>query len=174
MRVEVRAYVLFLALDLGGDVTGAGRRQLVCVDKEAAVGVTWVEREHTMDDVLLKAFAVMARGQRAASGLREEAGFDSLRLSVISHVLDDYAPFAFSVLSAEGPGILDIAGANETLTADPVAFVKLFSVVEGVIKFLFLRFSHAVHQIIGRLISDVGVLLQRQRIIVDGVLRRIS
>ena len=113
-----------------------------------------------MVDVLLEALAVVARGQSAASGFGEQAGLDALGLSVVSDFLDDDAPFAVDVLGADRAGVSDAAGADETFTADPVALVELLAVVERVIEFLFLLLGHAINQIVGRLVGNIGVFLQ--------------
>ena len=124
------------------------RWQLVGVDEETAVRIARVERQHAMVDVLLEALAVVARSQSAASGFREQAGFDALRLRVVGDVLDDDAPFAVDVLGAQRSGVFDVAGADESFTADPVTLVELFAVVERVVEFLFLRFGDAIDQIV--------------------------
>ena len=38
---------------LGGDVTGAGTGELVGVDEESSVGITGVQGEHPVVDILL-------------------------------------------------------------------------------------------------------------------------
>ena len=134
--------------------------QLVGVDEETLVGIARVEWEHAVVDVLLEALAVVARGQSAASGFGEQAGLDALGLSVVSDFLDDDAPFAVDVLGADRAGVSDAAGADETFTADPVALVELLAVVERVIEFLFLLLGHAINQIVGRLVGNIGVFLQ--------------
>ena len=159
-------------LDLGRDVAGAGRGQLVGVDEETLVRVARVEGEHAMVDVLLQALAVVARSQGAASGAGEQAALDPLGLGVgrPGLSLNDDAPFAFGVLGAEGADVADVGRADEAFTADPVALVELVAVVEGVVESLLLFLGDSIDQIIGRLVGDVGVLLQDQRVVLDGVL----
>lgn len=157
-------------LGLDGDVARAGRFQLVRVDEESLVGVAWIKGQHAVVDVLLKAFAVVARRQSAAGGFGEQAGFDALCLRVVGHVLDDDTPFAIDVLGAKGTGVLDVGRADESFSADPVALVKLFAVVERIVEFLFLLLGDAIDQIVGRLVSHIGVFLQHKRVVVDGVL----
>ena len=56
-------------IDLGqfnGDVARTGRWQLVDVDEETSLGITRIEGEHTVVDVLLDAGAAMARSQSTA------------------------------------------------------------------------------------------------------------
>ena len=147
-------------MKFSGDAARAGRWQLVNVDEQTFAGIARVEGEHAVVDVLLEALAVVARGQSAASGFGEQAGLDALGLSVVSDFLDDDAPFAVDVLGADRAGVSDAAGADETFTADPVALVELLAVVERVIEFLFLLLGHAINQIVGRLVGNIGVFLQ--------------
>ena len=104
-----------------------------------------------MDGVLLKALAEVARGQRTASGFREQASLGPLSLGVSwpSVVLDNDAPFTGRILGAQGTRVSHVAWADETFTTNPVALVELLAVVERIIEFLFLFFADAIHQIVG-------------------------
>ena len=135
----------------GGDVAGASRWQLVGVDEDALVSIARVEGEHAVDGVLLEALAQVARGQGAASGFGEQASLGPLGLGVSrpGDVLDDDAPLTGRVLGAQGTRVGHLAGADETLTTDPVALVELLAVVERIIEFLLLFLADAVHQIVG-------------------------
>lgn len=148
----------------------AGRRQLEGVDEQTLVGVTRIEGEHPVVDVLLDALALVARGQGAASGFGEQAALNALGLGVVSDVLDNNAPFAVDVLGAEGAGVLDVARADEAFAANPVALVELFAVVERVVELLFLDLGDTVNEVVGGLVGNIGVLLQDERVVVDGVL----
>ena len=123
-----------------------------------------------MVHVLLKTLAFEAWGQSTASGFGEKASLDALGLGVVSDILDDHTPFTMDVLSAEGTGVGHIGGADETFTNNPVTLVELLSVVEGIIESLFLFLGDVIYQIISGLIGNVSVLLQDQRIVVDGIL----
>ena len=149
----------------------ASRWQLVRVDEKSFVGIARVERQHTLVDVLLKAFAVEARRQGTTCCFWEETRLDALGLRVVGHVLDDDAPFAVDVLGAHGSRVGHFGRADETLTTDPVALIELLSVVERVIEGFLLLLADALDQIVSRLMGHVSVFLQRQRIVVDGVLQ---
>ena len=90
-------------LGLDGDVTRASRWHLVSVDEYALVCIARIEGEHTVDGVLLKALAEVARGQRTASGFREQASLGPLSLGVSwpGDVLDNDAPFTGRVLCTQ-------------------------------------------------------------------------
>lgn len=144
--VGSRRRIYWVCLSLDGDVARASRRQLEGIDEDTFVRVAGVEGEHAVVDVLLQALAVVARSQGTAGGFREEASFDTLGLGVSGPgvVLDNDAPFTISVLSAQRTSVLDVAGANESLTADPVALIKLFAVIERVVEFLLLSLGDTV------------------------------
>jgi len=156
--------------NLSWDVARTSRWQLVDVDEETLVRIAWVEGEHAVVDILLKAGALIARSQGAASGSSKQAGLDALGLSIVSDVLNDDSPFSIDVLSAQGTSVGDIRWADKSLTSNPVAFVELLAVIEGIVEFLLLLLCDSINQIIGRLVSNIGVLLQDQRIIIDGIL----
>ena len=132
------------ALSLDGDMTGASRGQLVNVDEETSLSVAGIERQHAVVHVFLQALAPVARSQRAASGFWEKASLQSLGLGVVGHFLDDDTPFTVDVLGADGTGVGDVAGADESLATDPVALIELFAVVERIVEFLFLLFGDSV------------------------------
>lgn len=136
-------------LGLDGDVARAGGRQLERVDEETLVRVARVEGEHAVVHVLLQALAAVARGQSAAGGLGEQARLDAVGLRVVGHVLDDHTPLTVDVLGAEGPGVLDVARADEALSANPVALVELLAVVERVVELFFLSLGDALDQVVG-------------------------
>ena len=77
--------------------------QLVGVDEDALVSVARIEREHAVNGVFLETFAEVARGQRAASGFREQASLGPLGLGVSGpgDVLDNDAPFTGRVLCTQ-------------------------------------------------------------------------
>jgi hypothetical protein len=155
---------------LSWDVARTSRWQLVDVDEETLVRIAWVKGEHAVVHVLLQAGAFVARSQGTARGSSKQAGLDALGLSIVSDVLNDDSPFSIDVLSTQGTSIGNIRWADISLTSNPVAFVELLAVIEGIVKFLLLLLCDSINQIIGRLVSNIGVLLQNQRIIIDGVL----
>ena len=147
-------------MKFSGDAARAGRWQLVNVDEQTFAGIARVEGEHAVVDVLLEALAPMTWSQSAARSPRVTANLNALGLRVDIYILDDNSPFAQDVGGADWAGVFDVAGADETFTADPVALVELLAVVERVIEFLFLLLGHAINQIVGRLVGNIGVFLQ--------------
>ena len=88
----------------------ASRRHLVSVDKEAAVRIASIEAKHPVNDMLLKAFALVTRGQGSTSSFREQAGLDPFRLRIIGYVLNDDTPFAVGIFGTERAGVVDRNG----------------------------------------------------------------
>lgn len=101
-----------------------------------------------MVDVFLDAGTAMAWGQSAAGSTSKQARFNTLRLSVIGHILNNDTPFTFNVQSSFRPGINDIARADVSSASDPVALVEGFAVVVGIIEFIFFRRTDAINQVI--------------------------
>ena len=99
-----------------------------------------------MVDVFLKALAVVARGQSTAGSFGEETSLNALGLGVGGPgvVLDDHTPFTIGVLGTEWTGILDVAWADETFSANPITLIELFAVVERVVEFLLLHLGDTI------------------------------
>lgn len=124
-----------------------------------------------MVNVLLNAFAPVARCQGTTGSAGEQTGLHALSLSVIGTILDNGAPFAVDVPCSDRPSVQDLARADVTGAANPVALLESLAAVQRVIKaFLFER-VHSLHEIVGRLVSNFGVFLENYRIVIDGVLQ---
>ena len=101
---------------LGREVAGAGAGELVGVDEEASVGVTGVDREHPVVDVLLGALGLVAGSQEPAGRVRGLASLQPGGLSVVvvsvsvllGDVLQNDPPVAINVHSSAQLGILDV------------------------------------------------------------------
>jgi len=101
---------------LGGDMTGAGTGQLVGVDEESSVGITGVEREHPVVDILLGTLGLVARSQQSAGTVREQAGLQSGGLGVVvvtvaitlRDVLEDDSPVTLNIDSPGDLGVVNI------------------------------------------------------------------
>ena len=121
-------------------MTRARRWQFVNVNENSLLNVTRIEGQHTLVDVFLHAFATVARSQCAASGSGEQTTFDalSLRVSRPGDVLNDGPPFTVNIQSAQRTAVVDIAGADVSFLANPVAFIKGLALVCGIVK-VFLR-----------------------------------
>jgi hypothetical protein len=89
-----------------------------------------------MIDVLLDTGAVMTRSQGTARCAGEQASLHPLGLGVVGDILYDDTPFAFDVHCTDGTGVNNVAGADVSFTANPVALVKRFTVVVGVVEFV--------------------------------------
>lgn len=155
-----------------GNVTRASRWQLVNVDEDSFLRIARIEGKHPLINVLLQTLAVIARSQSAASGTREQARFDALSLSVSGpgDFLDDDAPFSIGVHGSEWASIQNVTWADVTFTTDPVSLLERLSVVLGVIEMFLRQGSQSIDQVVGRLVGNVGVLLQHQQVIIDGIL----
>jgi len=165
---------------LGGDMTGAGTGQLVGVDKESSVGITGVEREHPVVDILLGTLGLVARSQQSAGTVREQAGLQSGGLGVVvvtvsislRDVLQDDPPVTLNIDSPGDLGVVNIRGAKVTLRSDPVSGVVLAGALAGssvvaVVETLLLWLGDHLHEVVSTLVSDVGVLLQEESVLAD-------
>ena len=65
-----------------------------------------------MVNELLRAMALVARGEGSAGGFGVLAGFQSSRLCVVMNVIDDHSPFTFDVPSSFRHCVGHITGAN--------------------------------------------------------------
>lgn len=153
------------------DVARAGRWQFVDIDEKTFMGIARIEGKHTVVDVFLDASAVIARSQCTARGSWIQTSFNALRLSVISNILNDDAPFSFNIHGTNWTSVKDVARTNVSFTSDPVALVERIAIVQGIIEVVFILGGDSIDQIVGRLISYFGVLFQHQRIVFDGVLK---
>ncbi len=113
--VSITAWLLVLL-----NVTWAGRRKLEDVDENSFVGITRVKGQHPVVDVLLRALGLIARSQKSAGRIREEAGLESRGLGILENAVDDGPPFAVDVSGALGHGVDHLGGAKVSLRPDPV------------------------------------------------------
>ena len=100
-----------------------------------------------MVDILLKAFAAIARGQSAASGTGEQTSFEALSLGVSgpSDFLNDNAPFSLNIHCASRTTVNDIAWADVPFFTRPVSLFEEFAVVIGVVKMFFGQGSQSIN-----------------------------
>jgi len=165
---------------LGGDVTGAGTGQLVGVDEESSVGITGVEGEHPVVDILLGTLGLVAGGQQSAGAVREQTGLQSGGLGVVvvtvavalRDVLEDDPPVTLHVDGPGDLGVVNIGGTKVTLGSNPVSGVVLAGSLAGssvvaVVEMFLLRLGDLIHQVVSTLVSNVGVLLQEERVLAD-------
>ena len=114
-------------------MTGAGTGKLVGIDEESSVGVTGIDREHSVVHILLGALGLVAGGKETASGVREETGLETGGLGVVvmavsvtvGDVLEDDSPVALDVDSTGDLGVIHIGWAEVSLGSDPVGGVIL-------------------------------------------------
>jgi len=165
---------------LGGDVTGAGTGELVGVDEESSVGITGVQGEHPVVDVLLGTLGLVAGGQQSAGAVGEQTGLQSGGLGVVvvtvavalRDVLEDDPPVTLNIDSPGDLGVVNIGGAKVTLGSDPVSGVVLAGSLAGssvvaVVEVFLLRLGDHLHEVVSTLVSDVGVLLQEESVLAD-------
>jgi len=165
---------------LGRDVTGAGTGQLVGVDEESSVGITGVEGEHPVVDILLGTLGLVAGGQQSAGAVREQTGLQSGGLGVVvvtvavslRDVLQDDPPVTLNIDGPGDLGVVNIGGTKVTLGSDPVSGVVLAGSLAGssvvaVVEMFLLRLGDPIHQVVSTLVSNVGVLLQEERVLAD-------
>jgi len=165
---------------LGGDVTGAGTGQLVGVDEESSVGITGVEGEHPVVDILLGTLGLVAGGQQSAGAVGEQTGLQSGGLGVVvvtvavalRDVLEDDPPVTLHVDGPGDLGVVNIGGTKVTLGSNPVSGVVLAGSLAGssvvaVVEMFLLRLGDLIHQVVSTLVSNVGVLLQEERVLAD-------
>jgi len=165
---------------LGRDVTGAGTGQLVGVDEESSVGITGVEGEHPVVDILLGTLGLVAGGQQSAGAVREQTGLQSGGLGVVvvpvavslRDVLEDDPPVTLHIDGPGDLGVVNIGGTKVTLGSDPVSGVVLAGSLAGssvvaVVETFLLRLGDHLHEVVSTLVSDVGVLLQEESVLAD-------
>ena len=64
-------------------MAGASRGKLVGINEESSVGVTRINREHSVVDILLGTLAVVARSQQSAGTVRVQASLKPGGLGVV-------------------------------------------------------------------------------------------
>ena len=98
----------------------ASRREFENVDKKALVGVARIKSQHSFVHVLLRTFALVARGQQSAGRIGSQASFQSSGLSVIMSVVHNDSPISVNVSRAFRHSVQDFRGAQVALGSDPV------------------------------------------------------
>lgn len=162
------------------NVAGAGRWELVGINEESSVRVARVNGDHSVVNVFLGTFALVAGGKETAGGVWGLAGLQAGGLGVVvvtvtvffGDVLEDDSPVSFDVNGATDLGVVDVGWAKVTLRADPVRRIVgrwslgssgVVRVVEGVLLIL----GDVFNQVVSGLIRHVGVLLQEDWILAD-------
>lgn len=125
-----------------------------------------------MVDVLLGASATEARGEGTARGSGKQAGLKPCSLGVVMHVVDNHTPLPLDVTSTLGHGVHHVGGAEIAFRTRPVCKIvrrvaRGSACVVGVVEALLLLLGDPVHQVVGGLGGDVGVLLQENDVGVD-------
>lgn len=159
-------------------MTGAGTGKLVGIDEESSVGITGVDREHSVVHVLLGALAFVAWGEESAGAVGVEAGLQPGGLSVVvvaisvafGDVLEDDSPVAFDVYGTGDLGIVDVRGAQVTFGANPVGSVVLGRSLRGsgvvlVVEGILLVLGDVFDEVVSRLIGHISVLLQEKGVL---------
>jgi hypothetical protein len=161
-----------------GEVAWAGTGKFVCVNEEPPIGITWVNREHTVVHILLGALALVAGGEQTAGRVRVLASLKTGGLGVVvvaitialGDVLQDDPPVALNIDSTGDLGIVHITGAKVALWSNPVSSIirgisLASSSVVAIIKSLLLLLGDVLHQVISWLVSNVSVFLKEESIL---------
>jgi hypothetical protein len=156
----------------------AGRGKLVGINEESAIGITGVQRQHSVINILLGTFRMVTRCQKPASRVRGLASFQTRGLSIVivpisiifGDMLQDNAPITFNIDSPFDFGVGDVRGTKVAFGSDPVGGIigrrtlwgsGVVVIVEGG----FLRSNDVFNQVIGRLIGHIRVLFQENGIL---------
>ena len=90
----------------------------------------------------------------------------------LGDVLEDDPPVALHVDGPGDLGVVNVAWAEVSLGSNPVAGVVLAGSLAGagvvtIVEALLLGLGYSVHEVIGALVGDVGVLLEEERVLGD-------
>ena len=90
----------------------------------------------------------------------------------LGDVLEDDPPVALHVDGPGDFGVVNVAGAEVSLGSNPVAGVVLARSLAGagvvtIVEALLLGLGDSVHEVIGALVGNVGVLLEEERVLGD-------
>lgn len=118
-------------------IARASRWQLIDVDEQAPVHVTWIEGEHALINIFLNANTAIARSQSTTRGTGKQTSFRTLGLSVVGNILNDDTPLTIDVLGADGTRIFNVTRADIPFTANPVALFESVAIVQIIIKMIF-------------------------------------
>ena len=117
----------------------ASRWQLVNVDEDSLLRIAGIKGKHPLVNVLLQAFAAVARGQSATRGTGEQASFKALSLGVSrpGDFLNNDAPFTFNVHCTSRTSVNDVTGADVTFFPRPVSLLVEFAFVGRIVEMFF-------------------------------------
>lgn len=145
-----------------GNMARASRWEFEDVNEQAFVRIARVISQHSFIDVLLGAFALVARGQKSAGRIGGQASLQTSCLRVVMSV-DNNTPIAIDITSALGHGIKNLRGAQVAFGTDPVGNIVragtfgsagVVFVVESVLGVL----VQMLDQVVGRLVGNIGEL----------------
>jgi len=153
----------------------ASRGKFENVNEQAFVGITGVVSQHPLVDILLRAFALIARRKKSARRIWCQTCFKAGGLGVVMRVVDNHPPVSVDVASTLGHSVEDFGRAQVTFGADPVGRIIRTRSLGGsrvirVIERVLLVFVQVLHQVIGGLVSDIGVFFVKNVIFRYGVL----
>jgi len=108
-----------------------GRRKLVGINKETSVRITGIDGDHSMVNVFLGAFALVAGSKETASRVWGLTSLQTGGLCVVvmaitiffGDVLEDDSPVAFNIDCSADLSVVNIRWAQIAFGADPVGGV---------------------------------------------------
>jgi hypothetical protein len=108
-----------------------GRRELVGINKEPSVRITGIDGDHSMVNVFLGAFALVAGSKETASRVWGLTSLQAGGLSVVvmaitiffGDVLEDDSPVTFNINGSTDLRVAHIRWTQVTLRSDPVSGV---------------------------------------------------
>jgi hypothetical protein len=162
------------------NMAGASRGKLVGIDEKSTVRITGVEGEHSVVNILLGTFGVVTGGQKTAGRVWGLAGFQASSLGIVivtvsvvfGNMLEDNSPVPFNIDSTFDFGIFNSGGAKVALGSNPMGSIigrgsLGSSSVIFVVESSLLRSNDVLNQVIGRLVSDIRVFFQENRVLGD-------
>lgn len=134
-------------------MAGTGRWEFVDINEKSFVGITWVVGKHTVVNVFLGTFAVVAWSEETAGRIWVKAGFKTGSLGVVMDFIDNDTPVTVNISGTFWHGVFNIGGAKVAFWSDPMtSIIRGFAFggtgIITVIKSVFLVFGNMVDQII--------------------------
>ena len=118
-------------MNLLRNMARTSRRELVGINEKSTVGITRVQAEHAVVDILLGTLRLIARSQETTSRVWGQASFQTSGLSVVivtirvifGNVLQNNSPVTFNIDGPLDLAVNNLGGAQVALGSDPVASI---------------------------------------------------
>jgi len=156
------------------------RGKLVGIDEKSTVRITRVQGEHSVVNILLGTFGVVTGSQKSAGRVGGLTGFQAGGLGIVivtisvvfGDMLEDNSPVPFNIDGTFDFGVFNGGRAEVALRSDPVGGIigrrslgssSVIIVVESSL----LGSNDVLNQVIGRLVGDIRVFFQENRVLGD-------